>query len=72
MKFAKIEFETPVIADRAFVGMARRGKVICLANDQFIVPEPALEWLRTQGFTPVVLQWLNQADASFSKTALSG
>ena len=64
VRFVKIEFETPALADRAYLGMAQRGKVVCLPNDQFIVPEPALAWLESEGLSPVILQRMNQDDVT--------
>ena len=62
MRFAKIEFENAAIADRAYLEMAQRGKVICLPNDQFIVAEAAVEWIQAHGFSPIILLRLNQDD----------
>jgi hypothetical protein len=62
VRFVKIQFETAAIADRAYLGMAQRGRVICLPNDQFIVADAVLEWLQTNKFLPSILQRLNQDD----------
>ena len=62
MKFAKISFDSEEATAKAYYEMAKRGKVLSLAQDQFIIPEPALVWLREQGFAPTVHEWLNQDD----------
>ena len=62
MRFVKIEFQTQSQSDKAYLGMAQRGRVICLPNDQFIVAEAALDWLESEGLKPIILQRLNQDD----------
>ena len=44
-----VKIQIPDRSDRAkaMVEMARRGRVICLPEDTFVVPEPALELLRS-------------------------
>jgi hypothetical protein len=46
-----VKIQIPDRADRVkcLVELARRGRVICLPDDVFIVPEPALELLRSLG-----------------------
>ncbi len=46
-----VKIQIPSRSDRAksLVEMARRGRVICLPDDVFIVPEPALDLLRSLG-----------------------
>ena len=62
MKFVKISFESEEATVKAYYEMAKRGKVISLAHDQFIVPEPALTWLKDHGIAPTILERLNQDD----------
>lgn len=44
-----IKLQIPERADRAkcLVELARRGRVICLPDNVFVVPEPALDLLRS-------------------------
>src|SRR5262245_36148697 len=46
-----VKIRVPERSDRAksLVEMARRGRVVCLPDDVFIVPEPALELLQSLG-----------------------
>ena len=60
MKFARIRFKSRDGAVKAYYALARRSKVISLPQDQFIVAQPALEWLEKEHFSPTVLEWLNQ------------
>jgi hypothetical protein len=62
VKFARIRFQSREEESKAFHGLIQRGRVISLRDDEFIVPAPALDWLRSQHFTPTVLAWLNQDD----------
>ena len=62
MKFAKIYFDDDLIAARALVGMAQRGRVVGLRDHQFIVPEPALDWLAENSLPYNLITWLNQDD----------
>jgi hypothetical protein len=47
----KVKIHIPDRADRAksLVEMARRGTIVCLPQEVFVVPEPALELLRSLG-----------------------
>jgi hypothetical protein len=61
-----------LIADRAerakaLVEMARRGRVICLPEDVFIVPEAALDLLRT---LHVQFQELGRGGHDYAEKAL--
>jgi len=62
VKFVKIKFASHEDEVKAFHGLIRRGRVISLRDDEFIVPAEALEWLKTQNLTPTVLATLNQDD----------
>ena len=46
-----VKIRVPERSDRvkSLVEMARRGRVVCLPDDVFIVPEPALELLQSLG-----------------------
>jgi hypothetical protein len=46
-----VKIRVPERSDRAksLVEMARRGRVVCLPDDVFVVPEPALELLESLG-----------------------
>ncbi len=46
MQMVKIQISDRNERAKALVEMARRGRVICLPDDIFIVPEPALELLQ--------------------------
>jgi hypothetical protein len=62
VKFVKIKFESSEEEAKAFHGLIQRGRVISLRDDEFIVAAAALDWLRSQNFTPTILAWLNQDD----------
>jgi hypothetical protein len=62
VKFARIKFESRDDEAKAFHGMILRGRVISLRDDEFIVPNEALEWLKSQNLTATILAWLNQDD----------
>jgi hypothetical protein len=52
-----VKIRIPERADRVkcLVELARRGRVICLLDDIFVVPEPALELLQSLGVSVVEL-----------------
>jgi hypothetical protein len=52
-----VKIQIPERADRVkcLVELARRGRVICLPDNVFIVPEPALALLETLGVQAVEL-----------------
>jgi hypothetical protein len=62
VKFAKIQFENRATAAKALVGVAKQGRIVGLREGVFIVPEPALEWLRENSYRYELLEWLNQDD----------
>jgi len=45
MKLIRIAIPDKDNRTRGFPAMARRGRVVCLRDNQFIVPEPALAFL---------------------------
>ena len=60
MKFAKVEFESESDAAKALYGLMQRGKVTVLRDHSFIVPLPALDWLKEQKIHFKLLEQLNQ------------
>ena len=64
-----VKIRVPERSDRAksLVEMARRGRVICLPDDVFVVPEPALELLQSLG---VNYQELGRGGFDYSEKAL--
>jgi hypothetical protein len=52
-----VKIQIPDRADRAkcILELARRGRIVCLPDNVFIVPEPALELLRSLGVTSIEL-----------------
>jgi hypothetical protein len=52
-----VKIQIPEREDRAksLVEMARRGRIVCLPEDVFVVPEPALDLLRSLGVNYVEL-----------------
>ena len=51
MKFVKIQIPDKKESAKALVQMSGRGRVICFADEIYIVPEPALDLLTTLGIT---------------------
>jgi len=47
MELVKIRIASHEDRSKVLVELARRGRVICLRDDEFVVPEPALELLAT-------------------------
>lgn len=45
MQMVKIRIASLEDRSKSLVELARRGRVICLPDDEFVVPEPALELL---------------------------
>jgi hypothetical protein len=60
MKLAKIRFDSDEACARALKGLATRMRITVLADESFIVPEAGLEWLRTEGLSFQILEWVNQ------------
>jgi hypothetical protein len=55
MQMVKIQIPTREHRAKALVEMARRGRIICLPDDVFVVPEPALALLQSLGIQFVEL-----------------
>lgn len=51
MQMVKIQIPDKKESAKAMVAMGRRGRVICLPDDVYIVPDPALTLLQTLGIT---------------------
>ena len=47
MQMVKIQIPSREDRVRCLIALARRGRVVCLPDDVFIVPEPALELLQS-------------------------
>ncbi|OAI41614.1 hypothetical protein AYO40_02865 [Planctomycetaceae bacterium SCGC AG-212-D15] len=47
MQMVKIQIPDRQERDDAFVELTRHGRIVCLPEDTFIVPEPALDVLRS-------------------------
>jgi len=44
----------------AYHEMARRGRVVSLREGQFLVPEPAVTFLQSEGFHHQVPEWMHE------------
>ena len=55
MQFIKIQIPDAKDSARAMVEMARRGRIDCYTDDVYMVPEPALDFLKTIGIGYVEL-----------------
>lgn len=51
MQMVKIQIPDKQESAKALVQMSRRGRVLCFAEDVYIVPEPALELLSSLGIS---------------------
>jgi hypothetical protein len=51
MKFMRIRMSDPETHADGFYEIMRRGRIVCLPNDTFIVPTPALQVLDDMGVT---------------------
>jgi len=60
MKFAKVRFESDEACAQALKGLATRMRITVLADESFIVPEAGLEWLKGEGLSFQLLEWVNQ------------
>jgi hypothetical protein len=67
MQMVKIQIPERSHRARALVEMSRRGRVICLPDDVFIVPQPALELLESLG---VAYQELGRGGFDYAEKAL--
>lgn len=55
MRRFRIRFQSKEDESRAWFEVAKRGRITCLENDEFIVPEPALAFLDELGAGYTVL-----------------
>jgi len=64
-----VRIRVPERSDRvkSLVEVARRGRVVCLPDDVFIVPEPALELLQSLGIN---YQELGRGGFDYAEKAL--
>jgi hypothetical protein len=62
MKFAKVRFDSEDTCAKALKGLASRMRITVLRDETFIVPEPGLEWLKSEGLSYQLLESLNQDD----------
>jgi hypothetical protein len=67
MQMIKIQIPERTERAKALVEMGRRGRVICLPDDVFIVPEPALELLHGLG---IGYQELGRGGLDYAEKAL--
>jgi hypothetical protein len=51
MQMVKIQIPDKQESAKALVQMSKRGRVLCFADDVYIVPEPALDLLGKLGIT---------------------
>jgi hypothetical protein len=56
MSMVKIQVPDKNESAKALVEMSGRGRVLCFADDVYIVPEPALELLTKLGITFQILE----------------
>ena len=67
MQMIKIQIPERAERAKALVEMGRRGRIICLPDDVFIVPEPALLLLQSLG---VNYQELGRGGFDYAEKAL--
>lgn len=60
MKYARISFPAREIAVRAYYALAQRGRVVSLADGQFLVPEPGVAFLNAEGVDYQVHEWVTE------------
>jgi hypothetical protein len=60
MRYARISFPSREVAARAYHELARRGRIVSLPDGQFIVPEPAVRFLQTQGLAHETHGWMHE------------
>jgi len=60
MKYARISFPSREVAVRAYHELGRRGRIVSLPDGQFIVPEPAVQFLQTQGLAHETHEWMHE------------
>ena len=67
MQMVKIQIPDKKESAKALVQMSGRGRVICFADDVYIVPEPALDFLTKLGIT---YQELGRGGLDYAEKAL--
>ncbi len=67
MQMVKIQIPDKKESAKALVEMSGRGRVLCFADDVYIVPEPALQLLDTLGIT---YQELGRGGYDYAEKAL--
>ena len=67
MQMVKIQISDPGQRATALTEVARRGRVVCLPDDVFIVPEPALDLLRS---LRIAYQELGRGGFDYAEKAL--
>ena len=67
MQMVKIQIPNKQDSARALVEMSGKGRVLCFAEDVYIVPEPALSLLNTIGIT---YQELGRGGFDYAEKAL--
>jgi hypothetical protein len=67
MQMVKIEIPERADRNKSVIEMGRRGKIVCLPDNVFIVPEPALELLDSLGCRYVEL---GRGGSDYAETAL--
>jgi hypothetical protein len=67
MQMVKIQIPDKDESAKAMVEMGRRGRVICLPDEVYIVPDPALTLLQTLGIT---FQELGRGGFDYAQKAL--
>jgi hypothetical protein len=67
MQMVKIQIPDKKESAKALVEMSRRGRILCFADDIYIVPEPALELLSELAIT---YQELGRGGFDYAQKAL--
>ena len=67
MQMVKIQIPERSDRAKALVELSRRGRVVCLPDEVFIVPQPALELLQSLG---VAYQELGRGGYDYAEKAL--
>ena len=67
MQMVKIQIPDRADRGRALVEMGRRGRIVCLPEDTFVVPEPALQLLQSLG---IGFQDLGRGGLDYAEKAL--
>jgi hypothetical protein len=67
MQMVKVQIPDKDESAKAFVEMARRGRIVCLPDDVYVVPEPAVALLHSLGIT---FRELGRGGYGYAETAL--